>query len=116
MSSEICRALAACLACTALVIVLGAADSAAASSDKGDAVAAHRGHRVRIVHRSHHGSLGHAGYSWRYVRPPPPDRYENVPPGAFIGPGYVFVPGKGILGESCDLPTSACPNEYRDVQ
>ena len=25
-------------------------------------------------------------------------------------------PGVGILGESCDLPTSACPNEYRDIQ
>ena len=22
----------------------------------------------------------------------------------------------GVLGESCDLPTSACTNEYRDVQ
>ena len=31
-------------------------------------------------------------------------------------PGYTFVPGVGILGESCDLPTSACPNEYRDIQ
>ena len=30
-------------------------------------------------------------------------------------PGYVFVPGRGILGESCDLPTSACSNEYRDI-
>jgi hypothetical protein len=30
--------------------------------------------------------------------------------------GYVFVPGRGILNESCDLPTSTCSNEYRDVQ
>jgi hypothetical protein len=33
----------------------------------------------------------------------------------FRGPGYVFVPGKGIIGEACNLPTSACPNEMRDV-
>jgi hypothetical protein len=23
------------------------------------------------------------------------------------------VPGRGIVGESCDLPTSACPNDER---
>jgi hypothetical protein len=28
------------------------------------------------------------------------------------GPAY-FVPGRGIVGESCDLPTSACSNEER---
>jgi hypothetical protein len=24
-----------------------------------------------------------------------------------------FVPGRGIVGESCDLPTSTCPNDER---
>lgn len=33
----------------------------------------------------------------------------------FRGPGYHFVPGVGIIDEACNLPTSACPNEYRDV-
>ena len=41
---------------------------------------------------------------------------RRVPANAIGGPGYTFVPGVGILGESCDLPTSACTNEYRDVQ
>jgi hypothetical protein len=41
---------------------------------------------------------------------------RNIPANAIVGPGYVFVPGVGILGESCDLPTSACTNEYRDVR
>jgi hypothetical protein len=41
---------------------------------------------------------------------------SHVPANAIRGPGYTFVPGVGILGESCDLPTSACTNEYRDVQ
>jgi hypothetical protein len=31
-------------------------------------------------------------------------------------PSYVYAPGKGILDEACDLPTSTCPNEKRDVQ
>jgi hypothetical protein len=26
---------------------------------------------------------------------------------------YGFVPGRGIVGESCDLPTSACSNDER---
>ncbi len=30
--------------------------------------------------------------------------------------GYVYVPRKGIVDEACNLPTSACPNEMRDVQ
>lgn len=44
--------------------------------------------------------------------------YYSVLPevSAFRGQGYVYVPRKGILGEACNLPTSACPNERRDVQ
>lgn len=37
-------------------------------------------------------------------------------PNAIRMPGYVFVPGRGILGEACNLPTSTCPNSERDVQ
>ena len=40
----------------------------------------------------------------------------HLPPNAIRMPGYTYVPGVGILGESCDLPTSACPNAYRDIQ
>jgi hypothetical protein len=36
---------------------------------------------------------------------------RHVPPNAIGGPGYTFVLGVGILGESCDLPSSACTNE-----
>lgn len=39
-----------------------------------------------------------------------------VPSAAYLGLGYVFVPGRGILGEDCDMRTSTCPNELRDVQ
>jgi hypothetical protein len=43
--------------------------------------------------------------------------YVPVYPGSgSAGPGYVFVPGKGILGEDCNMPTSTCPNEVRDTQ
>ena len=42
--------------------------------------------------------------------------FSHVPPNAIRMPGYTFVPGVGILGASCDLPTSACSNQYRDIQ
>ena len=38
-----------------------------------------------------------------------------VLPKAITMPGYGNVPGRGILGKSCDLPASACSNEYRDI-
>lgn len=47
-------------------------------------------------------------------------RHGQYVPGAgdqlIFGPGYVFVPGRGVLDEACNLPTSTCPNEYRDIQ
>ena len=41
---------------------------------------------------------------------------RTLPPNAIQMPGYIFVPGVGIIGEDCDLPTSACPNQYRMVR
>jgi hypothetical protein len=43
---------------------------------------------------------------------------HSVPPqvSVFQGQGYVYVPRMGIVDEACNLPTSACPNEMRDVQ
>jgi hypothetical protein len=64
------------------------------------------------LHRAHHAI-------YRGERLPYAPEYgflTHVPPKAMRMPGYTFVPGKGIIGESCDLPTSACSNQYRDVQ
>jgi hypothetical protein len=30
-------------------------------------------------------------------------------------PGYVYAPGRGIVDEACNLPTSSCPDWQRDV-
>jgi hypothetical protein len=64
--------------------------------------AAHRGERVaegdRLPYAPEYGFL------------------SRVPPNAIRMPGYIFVPGHGILGASCDLPSSACSNQYRDIQ
>jgi len=47
-------------------------------------------------------------------------RHGQYVPGAgdrlIYGPGYVYVPGHGILDEACNLPSSTCPNEYRDIR
>ena len=31
----------------------------------------------------------------------------------YAGPQPYFVPGRGIVGASCDLPSSGCPNDMR---
>jgi hypothetical protein len=97
----------------AIGISLGA-QSAAAAFDKYKAAAP-------IVHRAHHNL--YARYRAPQLARPEALPYgpeygflRSVPPNAIRMPGYTFVPGAGILGESCDLPTSACTNEYRDVQ
>lgn len=97
------------LAIAALVVPLVAGSAASAASATGNEPAtrkAHRLHRTYVAHHRHQVT--------RYV--PEYGGYEHLPPNAIRMPGYVFVPGVGILGESCDLPTSACPNEYRDIQ
>jgi hypothetical protein len=110
-SREVLQVLWAGAALVALCISLDP-QSAAASGDQ------------RKLGRSapHHHHL-YAMYRRPFVAPPaslphaPEYGFLNhVPANAIRGPGYTFVPGVGILGESCDLPTSACTNEYRDVQ
>jgi len=41
--------------------------------------------------------------------------YLHHSPGRWVyfGPSYTFVPGRGIIDEACNLPTSACPNSQR---
>ena len=80
--------------------------NAPASGARHSAVAVHRVHRPYSAHRWHQFAR----------RARPPGYYGNIPPDAIVGTGYVFVPGVGILDESCDLPTSACPNSERDIQ
>jgi hypothetical protein len=77
------------------------------------AVAAHARH-LHQTYLHHRGTWLARGATLPYG--PEYGFLRQLPPNAVRGPGYTFVPGVGILGESCDLPTSACTNEYRDVQ
>jgi hypothetical protein len=102
---------ASCLL-VALAVSLGSPVATAASGD-----------RYPKPHRVHHAPPLYATYGWPRPAHPASLPYgpeygflRRVPPNATGTPGYTFVPGVGILGESCDLPTSACSNEYRDVQ
>jgi hypothetical protein len=80
------------------------------------------GHR-RAASAEHRPYYAYAPYRGPRFLPPPTLPYgpeygflTHVPPNAIRMPGYIFVPGKGILGAPCDLPSSACENQYRDVQ
>lgn len=69
------------------------------------------------THRAPHHSVSNA-----FARAPGGDVARNQSTvgagwaGAYQGRDYVFVPGRGILGEACNLPTSTCENQFRDVQ
>jgi len=72
------------------------------------------------THRNAPGAHSHATLQLRYHPGRDVARRAGyaapVSSAADLGLGYVFVPGRGILGEDCDMPTNSCPNELRDVQ
>ena len=109
-SFKLRAALAVGLATATLAISLGSPAGSAATGDKPH----HRVHRDRVAYATHrwHGGVQSATLPYG----PEYGFLSHVPADAIRGPGYIFVPGVGILGESCDLPTSACPNQYRDVR
>lgn len=111
-SSKVRATLAVGLAAAALAILLGSPAAIAANGDKHAKLhRVHRGHAPYAAHRWREGTQAEAlPYRPEY------GFLSHIPANAIRMPGYTFVPGVGILGASCDLPTSACPNEYRDIQ
>jgi hypothetical protein len=103
--------LSASLLLATVAISLSAQSAAAASRGKRATPIAHRVHHVYSTPRWHR-------FAYPATLPYGPEYgfLAHVPPNAIRMPGYTFVPGVGILGESCDLPTSACDNRYRDVK
>ncbi len=97
--------------------------TAALSISLGSTVAtAAKGDKYAMSHRSRHeraSDTAHRSAGRRAEALPYGPEYgflSRVPANAIRMPGYTFVPGAGILGASCDLPTSACSNQYRDIQ
>jgi len=92
---------------TIIILSLGFAATGSAS-----AFALHRASRIAAPHAYHVHSkarsiAGHRLAHYGYAGPAP---YSD-PVAAWTGAR--FVPGHGIVGESCDLPTSACSNDER---
>jgi hypothetical protein len=110
------------LAALAVPLTVTRAVAAGADTNKHAAASKHRPHAARSsgdrAYAGYYAYAGGAAYRERqFLRDAESGRdYPYIPPNAIRMPGYVFVPGVGILGESCDLPTSSCSNEYRDVQ
>lgn len=97
----------------ALVPVLSAASFLALC---GAASLAFAGHPARHAH-----AVAHPPYfgSYRPYRGYYTQHGQYVPGAGdqlIYGPGYVYAPGHGILDEACNLPSSTCPNEYRDIR
>jgi hypothetical protein len=68
----------------------------------------------QLSHRVGHFAARHGRHIAR--REAMPVFGRNDIPGYIYEPGYIYLPKKGIVDEACNLPTSACPNEMRDVQ
>lgn len=110
-SSKTRCALAAALATVSLAVAIGSTGAMAASAGKPNDVKAHRVHHLYPTYRGPRvAPAATLPYGPEY------GFLTHIPPNAVRMPGYTYVPGVGILGESCDLPSSACPNEYRDIQ
>ncbi len=60
-----------------------------------------------VAHRSSGRAVVYGAPAF-YATPP------DVP--VYRWPGYTYLPRKGIVDEACNLPTSACPNEMRDIR
>jgi hypothetical protein len=110
MSPDLSRATLAVFSAVLLLAALfGGAPAVAATPDKSKPLVSRqvRGHDGVSRRQVHAPALPH-GPEYGFLK--------RIPPNAIRMPGYIFVPGVGILGESCDLPTSACSNRYRDIQ
>lgn len=92
------RAVLAAAIVAIATLPLGALGAAAASRHK---------HATAVTH-------GHAAPVHRLAGRNGPIGSYAV--GAPIKPVYVFIPGRGIAGESCNMPTSTCPDTERDTQ
>lgn len=111
MSATIARALGATIVIASLVSLGG--DIAAAAT---------RHHRTGVVLHPRH--WGYAAPLYDYAAPLYdgdrrwPASYGWVAPSErpIAMPGYVYLPGHGIIGSPCDMPDSACSNEYRNVR
>jgi hypothetical protein len=103
----------ATVAAFAIFLVLPATASAN-SVKKSNAGKLHRLHNASAHVRTSRSRMVAGGNTLPYG--PEYGFLSHVPPNAIRMPGYTFVPGVGILGASCDLPTSACSNQYRDIQ
>lgn len=66
-----------------------------------------RVHRLAMAHRSTRRAAAFGAPAF-YAAPP------AIP--VYRWPGYTYVPRQGIVDEACNLPTSACPNEMRDIR
>jgi hypothetical protein len=99
-----------------VVATFGMASLSVASSALSPAVAGNdRTRHIHGVTAAHHRYFDGYRPLYGYYT-----RHGQYVPGAgdrlIYGPGYVFVPGRGILDEACNLPSSTCTNEYRDVR
>lgn len=71
------------------------------------AAKAHAAHRAHATHREFVRGFDSGGQIHSAVP-------QIVTTGS--GRGYLYTPSRGTVDRACNLPTSACPNEQRDIR
>lgn len=96
--------------------MLAASVAVAAGLLSAEALARPPAHNAPRHHAIRQAGMRHPLHGTRHAGPIVPDGRRGFAPLGYASPGYVFVPGRGIPGEDCNMPTSTCPNEMRDIQ
>jgi hypothetical protein len=94
------------VALTATLFVVGGGTLSASTVHRGEKPAAWQTSHSVLQHRRYfeRERFGAPAFGAAYPTP------------AFQRPGFYYIPKVGIVGEACNLPTSACPNQLRDIQ
>jgi hypothetical protein len=81
-------------------------------------VAHHESHSTAhaLNRHMHHRTSAHRSVRNAAAYGVPPYYTARLGAPIYHRPGYTYVPRQGIADEACNLPTSRCPNEYRDIQ
>ena len=97
-------------AAASIAATLGLAATGAVAGSSAHTEKSHETHGTAHPATQHRRHVAHREFM------PGSGAYNAADPNLYRGPGYIYVSRWGILDEACNLPTSTCPNEMRDVQ
>ena len=104
----------------AVALAFAGSDALVVQSAAHDRASAGTEHTQQVRPRHHHPLVRRERSGPRHAHavagyPPRLPSMPSYAPPPYAG-GFVYVPNRGYLDQDCDMPTSTCPNDLRDVQ